>query len=423
MQRKFWNNVLILILFISSTYTASAQSNTQQERISGWSSDIDTMLSLMKSQHYVYRSRPLPHQLLTDAKNLKSKISLYSDERMLCELERLMFYMHDGHSYILPVARNVHSFYLPLQFYIFSDGVFVIDADEPYKDLIGCKVESIHGIAVTKLVDDMNAYIHHDNTYTVEWFAPSVLRFRGMYGQYGLPVGSPDIIMNLVDKNKKAISRKVSFIPATDFHGIPKLFPSKTSDAPAPLYLSNVPDNYWFKVITKKTAFYFQFNQVYDKDHKTLATFSLQLDSALQKEIPKLFIIDVRHNNGGNLELLPPLVGVIKKFENINPGSKIIIITGRNTFSAAQVFISLLNKETHALFAGEPSSSSPNFVGEENYILLPFSGAMGSISNVYHETIPGDTRNWIEPDYPVFLSSNVYFKNQDPVMASILTIK
>ena len=79
-----------------------------------------------------------------------------------------------------------------------------------------------------------------------------------------------------------------------------------------------------------------------------------------------------------------------------------------------------MNKETHALFAGEPSASSPNFVGEGNYISLPYSGAMGSISNKYHETIPGDTRKWIEPDYPVLLSSAEYFKNEDPVLEFIL---
>lgn len=30
--------------------------------------------------------------------------------------------------------------------------------------------------------------------------------------------------------------------------------------------------------------------------------------------------------------------------------------------------------------------------------MLPWSGARESISNRYHETIPGDTREWIAPD-------------------------
>ena len=111
--------------------------------------------------------------------------------------------------------------------------------------------------------------------------------------------------------------------------------------------------------------------------------------------------------------------GIIN-FEHNRPDAKIVILTGRNTFSAAQIFISLMNKNTHALFAGEPSSSKPNFVGEENYSMLPWSGAIVSISNKYHESIPGDKREWIAPDYPVLLSSKEYFRNQHPVLDFIL---
>lgn len=111
------------------------------------------------------------------------------------------------------------------------------------------------------------------------------------------------------------------------------------------------------------------------------------------------------------------MIDVIKRFESLNRTAKIIVITGRNTFSAAQVFITLINKETKALFAGEPSASSPNFVGEEgNFFMLPWSGAIGNISTRYHESIPGDKRKWIQPNFTIILSSTSYFENQDPVM-------
>lgn len=412
----------VFFVFLIVADKTMGQDKQQEERIQGWQSDIDSLLSLMKQQHYIYRSKPLPEQLLKNAADLKTKVAAYSDERVLLELERLMFYMHDGHSYILPVARKVQTVYLPIQFYIFSNGTYIIDADEPYKNLIGCRVLSIYGVEVDKLANDMNSYIHQDNHYTVKWFAPSILRFRGIYELYGLSPGSSDISLNLVDKNKNKITRKVSFIPANNFHGIPKLVPSRLlPDSTVPLYLKNVQDNFWFTHLSNNSKlFYFQFNQVEDKENESLGSFGRRLDSILQIEKPKLLIVDVRHNNGGNLDLLQPLINGIKHFERENEKSKIIVITGRNTFSAAQVFISLLDKDTHALFAGEPSSSSPNFVGEGNYITLPWSGAMGSISNKYHESIPGDTRKWIEPDFPVSLSSEAYFKNQDPVLEFIL---
>jgi hypothetical protein len=225
-----------------------------------------------------------------------------------------------------------------------------------------------------------------------------------------------DIALTLSGPDGKPIERKVAFIPATNFHGIPKLVPSALAGVPpAPLYLANIQDNFWFTNMPDRRL-YFQFNQVEDKDTETLAAFGKRFGDSLQVLKPSSLIIDVRNNNGGNLDLLGPLVEGIKNFEKSNPKSEIIVITGRNTFSAAQVFISVLNRDTHAKFAGEPSSSCPNFVGEGNYFLLPYSGAMGSISNKYHESIPGDTRKWIAPDFPVLLSSAAYFKNQDPVL-------
>jgi hypothetical protein len=92
----------------------------------------------------------------------------------------------------------------------------------------------------------------------------------------------------------------------------------------------------------------------------------------------------------------------------------------RYTFSAAQIFIAQVNRHTRTVFAGEPSSSKPNFVGEENQIVLPWSGAIGSISNRYHESIPGDNRSWIEPEIKVELSSKDYFANRDPALEAIL---
>lgn len=398
-----------------------SQAGQNSERVSGWRSDIDTLLMQMKWRHYVYKSKPLPHQLLANATRLKKKIARYSDERMLFEMEKLMFYMRDGHSYVLPTAGKIKSFFLPVQFYVFSDGTYIIDADGPYKDLIGCRVLSINGVALSSMIHDMNHYVHQDNKYTVLWFAPTFLRYRGLYEMYGLPAGSTEIKIILKNQNKRMLSRNISFIPAGDLRGIPKLFPSKmATDKPAPLYLSDVQDFYWFKLLPEWKTVYFQFNQVIDKE-VAIDSFAVRLDTFLQTIKPRLFIIDVRHNNGGSLEYLPPLISVVKKFEKTNPNSRIIVITGRNTFSAAQVFISTINKETHAIFAGEPSSSSPNFVGEEgNMFFLPYSGAMGNISTKFHESIPGDKRKWIEPRYKISLSSQDYFNNLDPVMNYLL---
>jgi hypothetical protein len=51
---------------------------------------------------------------------------------------------------------------------------------------------------------------------------------------------------------------------------------------------------------------------------------------------------------------------------------------------------------------------------------LPGSGAIASISNRYHETIPGDDRKGIEPQIKVLLRSTDYFSGRDPVLDAVL---
>jgi hypothetical protein len=59
-------------------------------------------------------------------------------------------------------------------------------------------------------------------------------------------------------------------------------------------------------------------------------------------------------------------------------------------------------------------------VGEQNPVELPWSGVIVNISNRRHEIIPGDTRQWIEPELKVEMSSEDYFANRDPVWEAVL---
>jgi hypothetical protein len=188
----------------------------------------------------------------------------------------------------------------------------------------------------------------------------------------------------------------------------------------APLYLKNVAQNFWLSPLGRDSVLYVQFNQVADAPDESLAAFSQRLGAVLSTQPPRTVIVDVRHNNGGNLMLLTPLVTALHSYESSRRDARIYVLTGRNTFSAAQVFLGRMDRETNARFAGEPSSSRPNFVGEESPVQLPWSGAIGSISDQYHETIPGDTREWIAPVIRYSPSAHDYFANKDPLLDLVL---
>lgn len=395
----------------------SCQTNAQNDKATSWQHDIDFLSAEIKKQHYVYKNKDLPEALIQQLEHLKKHSTAYSNERMLIELQRAMYYLGDGHSYVLPFGANVAPIrFLPLHFYEFSDGLFVIDASPPYEHLVGLKVKKIGLVTTQKLMQDMVHFISQDNTMGAKWIGPFFLRFRGLSEAYGLPQNAADIDIVFENQTGKTVKQKVAFVDVPRQRGIPKLLAPK---AHIPLYLSNVQTNFWLKDMPEKQVLYWQFNQVFNSDNESINAFSKRLDSQLVAKKPRFLIIDVRHNNGGNADLTPPLIRVLKNYEQ-NQQGKIIVLTGRNTFSAAQIFITRVDKETNALFAGEPSSSSPNFVGEENGLTLPYSGAIVSISNRYHENNKGDNRKWIEPNLSILLSSKSYFEGKDPVLEAVL---
>ena len=74
------------------------------------------------------------------------------------------------------------------------------------------------------------------------------------------------------------------------------------------------------------------------------------------------------------------------------------MLIGRDTFSAAQNAANWLRAHTEAIFAGEPTGSSPNFVGEESSFALPYSRLRVNVSDRYWQGgWPTDAAVWLAP--------------------------
>lgn len=390
-------------------------------RVAGWRYDIDWWLDQVRAQHYVYKSRPLPATLTSAAAELSRNVARHSDERMLFEMQRLAALVGDGHTYILPLgARHVPGSVIPVRFYLFSDGLYVVDAQSGWERWIGSRLERIGNTSAERLLARIKPAISADNPHMWRWIGPPFLNLRGAIEMVADGVVGESILVTVRDRAGRVKRVSMPTLPPPRLQGVPKLGPSKLADAPPPpLWLRDVARSYWFEALLDGVL-YVQFNQVMNTPGESVAQFAERLEVELTRSQPKAIVLDVRHNNGGNSHLFPPLLEVLQRYDAASQMERLYVLTGRNTFSAAQNFIAQLDRRTRAIFAGEPSSSKPNFVGEENEIVLPWSGAMGSVSHRYHENIPGDTRQWIPVAIPVELSSADYFGGRDPVLEATL---
>ena len=136
----------------------------------------------------------------------------------------------------------------------------------------------------------------------------------------------------------------------------------------------------------------------------------------------KYLVVDLRHNGGGSSDLYKPLIQKILASE-INKKGQLFGIIGRVTFSAAMNFTTDLEYWTNVTRVGEPTSSSPNFIGESRIFHLPYSNLRISLSDRMHQGGAGssaDRRIWVAPEIAIPLSSTEFAKGVDPAMDWIL---
>jgi hypothetical protein len=77
---------------------------------------------------------------------------------------------------------------------------------------------------------------------------------------------------------------------------------------------------------------------------------------------------------------------------------RLFAILGRRAYSAAQNMATYFERYTNATFVGEPTGSSPNAIGEEAPVTLPYSRVMANVSHLFWQgSWPQDQRHRLAP--------------------------
>ena len=175
------------------------------------------------------------------------------------------------------------------------------------------------------------------------------------------------------------------------------------------------------KYIEEENILYLQINIITSLEDKPLPELCDSIKTLVDTNNISAFVLDIRLNGGGNSELNKTIIKLVLS-EKINKKGKLFVIIGKGTFSAAQNLTSDLEHYTDAIFIGEPTGSSPNFIGEVYPFKLPYCGLVISSSNLYHQrgNYSSDKRIWKAPDIYKEFSFTDYKNGTDPVLDAII---
>ncbi|REE79722.1 hypothetical protein BX611_2617 [Lutibacter oceani] len=395
------------------------QANITREET--WVKDISYLENRINELHYSPYHAISKTELSKAILNLKTKIASLNDEQIIVELMKIVGSLGNGHNLIIPTSPNKDALKkLPVQFYQFSDGIFIVDAEIGFEKWIGYEVESIENTNAEEALQKTNAINARDNDMQTLWLGPYYLGLPDVLKGLGIVENANQVAITLKDRSGK--SQKIIMNPVSwNFSDFPKM--PKLKDKEQPLFLSKTEDPYWHKLIPENNSIYVQFNIVTQKETQTLKDFNIELRSQISKNKVHHLILDLRHNHGGNGSILPPMLKTIINFEIMNPDGNVFVLMGRETFSAAQNLLTDITKYTDAILVGEPSGSKPNHIGEAGWFKLPYSGLMGLISTQFHQTSKAeDNRNWIAPHIPVNALSTDYFNGNDKALNTIMEV-
>lgn len=382
--------------------------------------DLGTLLETIHATHpdpYAAHSREQWDETVAD---VQFELVEASPARFFLLLARVAALLEDGHSGLVPTGYAGSQRY-PIDFEFYGDGLFVRAADPHYADAVGKRVVAISGQPVADVLAALRPYVCADNEQNARPFLEVMLTYPLILHALGIgeapPVGTLTLANSQGGEEQLTLQKTES--------GPPQLFgpPPEhwTAVNPAqPLLMERAPERaYWFERLSEPDAIYMRYRVIRNDPEQSIQAFCDELSQALRRDEPERLIIDLRGNNGGNNYLTQPVLHTVIRSDYNAPG-KLFVICDRGTFSAAQNCASRLERETWALFVGEPTGSRPNHFGDATAMQLPESGYMLRCSTVrWQDSDPNDSRAWIYPDLPAPMLFADYAAGRDPALAAI----
>lgn len=398
-------------------------------RDDGWSGDLRFFSKEVKRRAYA----PFAHMSEADfdaaIEGLAERITSCSDLQILLQLQQLLVHLHDGHAGIW--RQDIYQNAVPLAFYLFDEGVFITAADPRYRDLLGARIEAVNGRPIRDVLAALDPLICRDNEWWPKRVGPDLLRQSQILHALDL-IDAPDrMTLDVQTLTGEHRTVEVAATPGPSPELLRRAWPRPegwdwlpdTLGTPLPAYLRNITASFWFEVRPQDRLVYAQINRIRDEPRETLNEFSHRIIDAAEAMPSGRLVIDLRWNGGGNTFLEMPLLYRLISSGQLNQRGNLFVIIGRGTFSAAQNLSTFIERHVDAIFVGEPTGSSPTFVGETIPFTLPYSRAEVNVSDLLWQTgWAMDYRPWIAPVIYAPPTFAAFRENRDPALDAILGI-
>jgi hypothetical protein len=394
-----------------------------------WRADLAVLRAKLLEIH------PDPHAHLPPAEfdaafdDLRARLPELDDVEVVVGMMAVVARLRDGHTTV--VLRSPSNRVFPLRLRVFTEGLYPVVVPETHRDALGRRVLRIGGVPAEEALDRLRAVTSADNAFGRDAWAVDRLLIPELAVALGLAETPRTLVLDLAGEHGVERLELAAITPAGE--GDRGWVSDPAAGPPGPAYAVmpegiDLPEHargagrpFWLTPMPEAGLLYAQIAAVRDGEDETLAAFGRRLFDTLDAEGLERLVIDLRHNDGGNGDLLWELIYEIKRHPEIDRPGHLHVITSGETFSAAVMATARLKRHTAAVLVGAPTGAGMNHFGDATGVTLPASGVPVRISTLYwQEGHPSDTRDLIVPDAPVLPSAEAWFAGRDPALETIV---
>ncbi|MEM7356902.1 MAG: hypothetical protein AAF657_39175 [Acidobacteriota bacterium] len=317
----------------------------------------------------------------------------------------------NGHTMIWPLQPALGFSLLEIKLYEFEEGLFVVDAVEPHRDLVGARVLRLGRSTTARVRASIAPLIARDGP-------PGLLRYVGTYSAI------PDLLQALDHTaSTDAVEVEVELASgATIRRAIHCVTPTEFLRRFATYTLLPGTDTRPFRATRLDDGvLYAKYNLVERRgpNGERFSRFVGDLRQLMRQQPSAPVVIDVRDNSGGNNRTYQPLLELLSQ-SAANARGELFALIGRGTFSAAGNFITDLEKRSNVVLIGEGTGGAPNQFGDARFHRLEHSAIEVAIPTVFWQKGgAGDQRLTHSPQVVAPPRAEDYFAGIDSALAAV----
>lgn len=388
-----------------------------------WKNDINYLQNKLTTNEFeLISSDTEKNKFNKQLNDFKKDIWHLDDNEIEMRLSQIVASLGEAHT-VFGQLGNANMIY-PVGTSQFDEGLFVIQTDKKYEQILGTKLVMINNIKIKDIASKIDTLIPHENEQWLKYLESSFLTNPSVLKYFKIANGK-DAVFTFTDLNNKTFNVKISPVNLNSIN-ISSLM-NKMKNTPLRLEGN---DFYWYKFLPESKLFYFQYNICEDKEQllkmcpNDSTINELPSLNDVSDEIHKLakankitkVVVDMRFNTGGDSEPGANFACSLEDLKNYN--IKFYVIVSKKTFSSAVLNTINMKEMLNAEIVGEDTGGSPNSYGDIKSNKLPNSGIEFTYCTKYF-TCPL-YKNTVTPDIKVKNSIYDYMNGTDSAVDTIV---